>query len=56
MRNGVLEWVDNVKRGRGRTKLTWDESVKRDLKDWNISNKIILDRSAQRLAINVTEP
>ena len=23
---------DNVKRGRGRPKLTWDESVKRDLR------------------------
>ena len=33
VRNGVLERVDNVKRGRGRPKLTWDESVKRDLKD-----------------------
>ena len=32
MRNGVLERVDNVKRGSGRPKLTWDESVKRDLK------------------------
>ena len=35
--NGVLERVDNVKRGRGRPKLTWDEPVKRDLKDWNMS-------------------
>ena len=25
--NGVLERVDSVKRGRGRPKLTWDESV-----------------------------
>ena len=25
MRNGVLERVDNVKRGRGRPKLTWDD-------------------------------
>ena len=39
MRSGVLERVDNVKRDRGRPKLTWDESVKRDLKDWNISKK-----------------
>jgi len=44
-----------VKRGRGRPKLTWDESVKRDLKDWNISKEIALDRSAWRLAINVPE-
>ena len=29
--------------------------VKRDLKDWNISKEIVLDRSAWRLAINVPE-
>ena len=46
MRNGVLERVDNVKRGRGRPKLMWDELGKRDLKDWNISKEITLDRSA----------
>ena len=40
VRNGVLEQVDNVKRGRGRPKLTWDVSVKRDLKDWNISKDL----------------
>ena len=33
VRNVVLERVDNVKRGRDRPKLTWNESVKRDLKD-----------------------
>ena len=46
VRNGVLKRVDKVKRGRGRPKLTWDESVKRDLKDWNISEELALDRSA----------
>ncbi|KAG2576562.1 hypothetical protein PVAP13_6NG030383 [Panicum virgatum] len=56
VRSEVLERVDNVKRGRGRHKLMWDESVKRDLKDWNISKEIALDRSAWRLAINVPEP
>ena len=56
MRNEVLERVDNVKRGRGRPKLTCDESVKRNLKDWNISKEIVLYRSAWRLAINVSEP
>ena len=55
VRNGVLELVDNVKMGRGRPKLTWVESVKRDLEDWNISKEIALDRSAWRLAINVPE-
>ena len=54
--NVVLERVDNVKRGRCRPKLTWDESVKRDIKDWNISKEIALDRSAWILAINVPEP
>ena len=47
--SGVIERVDNVKRGRGRPKLIWDESVKRDLKDWNISEDVALDRSAWRL-------
>ncbi|KAG2561295.1 hypothetical protein PVAP13_8KG150801 [Panicum virgatum] len=55
VRSGVLERVDNVKRGRCRPKLTLDESVKRDLKDWNISKEIALDKSAWRLAINVPE-
>ena len=56
MRIGVLERVHNIKRGRGRPKLTWHESVKRYLKDWNISKEIVLDRSAWRVAINVPEP
>ena len=38
--------VHSVKRGRGRPKLIWDESVKRDLKDWDISEELALDRSA----------
>ena len=46
MSNRILERVNNVKRGKGRPKLTWDESVKRDLKDWNISKEIALDRNA----------
>ena len=56
MRIGVLKRVDKVKRGRGRPKLTWNESVKRDLKDWYISEEVVLDRSVWRLAINVPEP
>jgi hypothetical protein len=31
--SGVLKQADNVKSGRGRPKLTWDKSVKRDLKE-----------------------
>ena len=56
MRSGVLKRVDKVKRGRDRPKLTWEESVKRDLNDCNISEEVALDRSAWRLAINVPEP
>jgi hypothetical protein len=33
VRSGVLKRTDNVKSGRGRHKLTWDESIKRDLKE-----------------------
>jgi hypothetical protein len=54
--SGVLKRTDNVKSGRGRPKLTWDESVKRDLKECNISKDLAMDRSAWRLAINVPEP
>ncbi|KAG2634251.1 hypothetical protein PVAP13_2NG197403 [Panicum virgatum] len=56
VRSGVLKRVNKVKKGRGRPKLTWDELVKRDLKDWDISEEVALDRSAWRLAINVPEP
>ena len=56
MRSRVLKRVNKVKRGKGRPKLTWDESVKRDLKDWDISEEVALDRSAWRLAINMPEP
>jgi hypothetical protein len=52
---GVLKRTDNVKSGRGRFKLTWEKSVKRDLKEWNIKD-LAMDMSAWRLAINVSEP
>ncbi|RLN42202.1 hypothetical protein C2845_PM01G44640 [Panicum miliaceum] len=55
VRSRVLKQAENVKRGRGRPKLTWDDSVKRDLKEWNISKEVALDRSAWRLAIHVPE-
>jgi hypothetical protein len=44
MRNGVIRRTDNEKRGRGRPNLTWEESVKRDLKDWCITKELALDR------------
>jgi hypothetical protein len=45
--------IGDVKRSRGRTKLTWDDWVKRDLEEWNIFNKLAMDKKARRLAINV---
>jgi len=54
--SGVLKSVDNVKRGRDRPILTWQESVKRDLKDWDILKELDMDRSVWRLAIHVPEP
>ena len=54
--SGGLRYADNVKRGRGRPNLTWEESVKRYLKDWVITKDLALDRGAWKLAIQVPEP
>jgi hypothetical protein len=53
--NGVIRWTGNKKRGRGRPNLTWEESVKRDLKDWCITKELALDRREWKLAIHVSE-
>jgi hypothetical protein len=37
IRNGVIRRTGNEKRGRGRSNMTWEESVKRDLKNWCIT-------------------
>jgi hypothetical protein len=44
------------KRGRGRPSLTWEQSMKRDLKDWCITKELALDRREWKLAIYVPEP
>jgi hypothetical protein len=44
--NRQLKRADNVKRGRGRPNLTWEESVKRDIKDWSITKELAMDRAA----------
>jgi hypothetical protein len=44
IRNGVIRQTDNNKRGRRRPNLTWEESVKSDLKNWYIIKKLALDR------------
>jgi hypothetical protein len=55
VRSGVIRRSDNEKRGRGRPNLIWEESVKRDLKDWCITNELSLDRREWKLAIHVPE-
>ena len=54
--SGRLKRAENVKRGRGRPNLTWEESVKRDLKDWSITKELAMDRGAWKHAIHVPEP
>jgi hypothetical protein len=44
IRNEVIRQTGNEKRGRGRSNLTWDESVKRNLKDWCITKELALDK------------
>jgi hypothetical protein len=55
---GVIRRTGNNKRARGRPNLTWEESVKRDLKDLCITNtkELALDRREWKLAIHVSEP
>ena len=56
VRSGILSQDSNVKRDRGRPKLTWVEAIKEDLKGWNIPKDLALDRSAWKTAIHVPEP
>jgi hypothetical protein len=53
--NGVIRLIGNKKRDRERPNLIWEESVKRDLKDWCITNELALDRREWNLAIYVAE-
>jgi hypothetical protein len=43
---GIIRRDNNMKRGRGRPNLIWEEAIKRDLKKWNIPIELCLDRSA----------
>jgi hypothetical protein len=40
----VIRRIDNEKRDRGQSNLTWEESIKRYLKDWCITKELTLDR------------
>ncbi|KAG2578064.1 hypothetical protein PVAP13_6NG184603, partial [Panicum virgatum] len=54
--SGILKHDGNMRKGRGRLKLTWEETIRRDLKDWSIPRDLSLDRSAWKAAIHVPEP
>jgi hypothetical protein len=41
---------------RERPKLTWKETVKKDLKRWNIPKELGSNRSAWKTTIHVSEP
>ena len=56
VRTGIIRRIENTRRGRGRPRLTWNEAVKRDLKEWNIAKESASNRSAWKLAIHVPEP
>jgi hypothetical protein len=44
VRSSVIRRTSNGRRGRGRSNLTWEKFVKRDLKDWSIIKELALDR------------
>jgi hypothetical protein len=48
--------IKELRRGRGRPKLTWGETIKRDLKEWDVPRDQCLNRSAWKAAIDVPEP
>ncbi|KAG2599597.1 hypothetical protein PVAP13_5KG423621 [Panicum virgatum] len=52
----ILKHDGNMRRGRGRPKLTCEETIRRDLKYWSIPRDLSLDRSAWKSAILVPEP
>ena len=56
VRVGILGCAEGPKRGRGRPKMTWEEIIKRDLSNWSLSEELVVDRSAWKLAIHVPEP
>jgi hypothetical protein len=51
--SGVISRVRCILAFRGRPILTWEEFVKRDLKDWSITKELTLDRREWKLAIHV---
>jgi hypothetical protein len=53
--SGVISWIGNGRRDRGRLNLTWEESVKKDLKDWSITKELALNRREWKLTNNLCD-
>ena len=53
---GVLSQANNMRRGRGRLKLTCGGAIKRYLKAWDIPRYLCLNRSTWKAVIEVPEP
>jgi len=51
---GVISQANNVRRDRGRPKLTW-RAIKRDLKACDIPRDLCLNKSAWKATIEVPE-
>jgi hypothetical protein len=54
--SGWLKHADNVKICQSRPNLTWEESLRRELKDLSITKELSMDRASWKLAIHVPEP
>jgi hypothetical protein len=55
VRSGILSHPDNTRRVRGRPRLTWEEAIKKNLKECNISKELALDKSDWKMAFHVLE-
>jgi hypothetical protein len=55
VRGDILSCPENIRRGRDRPRLTWEEAIKKDLKEWNISKEFALDKSAWKTTIHLPE-
>jgi hypothetical protein len=51
--SGILSRPENIRRDKSRPKLIWEETVKRDLKELNITKELTLDRSVWKMTIHV---
>uniref|UniRef100_A0A0A9E4J2 Uncharacterized protein n=2 Tax=Arundo donax TaxID=35708 RepID=A0A0A9E4J2_ARUDO len=53
--SGILRRDNSVRKDRVWPNQTWEESVKRDLKGWDVSKDLALDRCVWKSAIHVLE-